>query len=401
MYLCLLLFWLFITLEQPAFQPPDRVAHWKEDLAAFASQFKSKHIKPFAKMPEAEFDRAIQEIEPAKLNDQQIIMKLWQVMSQVGDSHSRVNPPKSIPFTQYPIAFIYLTDGWYVYAVDQAYAHILKGKLVRIGQTPIDEACKKLSTLIASENASQTENQLKRLLQMTEPLHFVGLTEKPEEASFTIQMATGKEETIVLTPISLKPAKWIFAIKPQTWPDHLKDRRPQHGFTWLDKNLYIWYDRCAEFPNYPIKKWTQDILNQINHKKPDRVIIDLRRNGGGSSSLLEPLINSLAKLPINTRDSLFVLIGPATFSSALMNAQQFHTRTQATLAGQPTGGSPNHFGEVKFFTLPHSKCTVQYSTRYFRMTKDNAQTLNPDRWITPTPKGFFEDRDEVLEAVLK
>lgn len=389
---------IFLTFTQ---QPPDRAAHWKEDLATFSSQLKSKHIKPFTKMTEAEFDRAVQDIDPARLTDQQIVMKLWQVMSQIGDSHSRVNPSRKIPFTQYPIAFIYLTDGWYVFAVDQAYTRILQSKLIKIGNTPIEDACSKLSTLIASENPSQTENQLKRLLQMTEPLHFSGLVEKPEAANFTLLTTDNQEETVTLAPITKGPAKWVYAIKPQTWPDHLKERRPQHGFIWLDNNLYIWYDRCAEFPNYPIKKWTQDILTQINEKKPAKVIVDLRRNGGGSSSLLEPLINSLAKLPINTKESLFVLIGPATFSSALMNAYHFHSRTKATLAGQPTGGSPNHFGEVKSFTLPHSQCIVQYSTKYFKMTNNNSHTLNPDRLITPTVKGYFADRDEVLEAVLK
>ncbi|HQR41678.1 MAG TPA: hypothetical protein PLX97_03315, partial [Gemmatales bacterium] len=75
-------------------------------------------------------------------------------------------------------------------------------------------------------------------------------------------------------------------------------------------------------------------------------------------------------------------------------------RFQAELVGQPTGGSPNHFGEVKRFQLPHSKCTVMYSTKKFVMTKDNATTVIPHRIITPTAKGFFADRDEALEAAL-
>ncbi|MFT3878281.1 MAG: hypothetical protein QM703_01315 [Gemmatales bacterium] len=394
---CLLLLSLFVIQQDPA----TRTAHWKEDLAYFADNFKAKHIKPFTKITEADFDQAVKEIDPEKFTDQQIVLKLWQLLARVGDSHSRLGQPRTIPFTQYPIAFIYLTDGWYVFAIDQAQKHALEGKLLKIGSTPVEEVCKKLSSFIASENASQTENQLKRFLQMTEPLHFLGIVDDSQQASFTIQTKEGKETTVTLAPITRGPAQWTFAIKPDTWPDHLKERRPQHGYTWLDDNLYVWYDRCTEFPSYPIKKWTQDILAQIDEKKPGKVIIDLRRNGGGSSILLEPLINSLARKEVNTKEKLYVLIGPATFSSALMNAQHFATRTKATLAGEPTGGSPNHFGEVKTFTLPNSKCVVQYSTKQFKMTNDNATTLVPHLEIKQTSKGFFADKDEVLEAVIK
>lgn len=391
----------FLALIVPQQDQATRTTHWKEDLTFFADNFKSKHVKPFTKITEAEFDQAVKEIEPEKLSDQQIILKLWQLMSRVGDSHSRVNPPGSIRFTQYPIAFMHLTDGWYIFAIDQPHQQVLEGKLLMIGSTPIDEACKKLSTLIASENDSQTQSQLKRLLQLTEPLHFVGVVDDPQKASFTIRTKEGKETVVTLAPITRAPAKWMFGIKPETWPSHLKERRPQHGFTWLDNTLYVWYDRCAEFPQYPIKKWTQDVLNQIDEKKPTKVIVDLRRNGGGNSVLLEPLINSLAKTEANDKEKLFVLIGPATFSSAMMNAQHFKTRTKATLVGEPTGGSPNHFGEVKTFTLPHSKCVVQYSTKKFQMTKDNAQTIEPHLVVKPTPQGFFADKDDVLEAVIK
>ncbi len=395
--MCLVLLCLLLPWQDAS----SRTTHWREDLAFFAENFKSKHIKPFTKLTEAEFDQAIREIHPDKLSDQQIVVKLWQLLARVGDSHSRVNPPRSIPFTQYPIAFIYLTDGWYVWAIDESQQQSLQGKLVKIGTTPVAEVCTRMSTLIASENASQTQMQLRRMLPMVEPLSYLGIVQDGKQCSFTLQNREGKEETITLEPITRSPATWKYAIQKETWPDHLKERRPQHGFTWLENTLYIWYDRCSEFPQYPIRKWTQDILTQIDEKKPGKVIVDLRRNGGGSSSLLEPLINSLAKKDINTKENLFVLIGPATFSSALMNAQHFRSRTKATLMGEPTGGSPNHFGEVRTFTLPHSKCIVQYSTKYFKMTSDDSLTLSPDQLVTPTPMGFFADRDEVLEAVLK
>lgn len=394
---------LSLLLCNPYQDTSSRTADWKEDLACFSQQFKAKHVKPFVHISEAEFDEAIQQIQPEKLTDQEIVLKLWQLLARVGDSHSRVNPSNSIRFTQYPIAVIYLTDGWYLFGVDQTHKAHLQGKLVKIGDTPIEEACKKLNVLIAAENPSQIENQLRLMLVMTEALHYVGLVKKKEQASFTFLDKQSKETTITLAPISSKRAEWALAIKPATWPDHLKQNRPPLGFTWLKENtmLYVWYDRCAEYPKYPIATWTKDVVQQINEKHPSKVIVDLRRNGGGNSVLLQPLINQLAKSEVNSKEKLAVLIGPATFSSAMMNAHHFRLGTKAELVGQPTGGCPNHFGEVKTFTLPHSKCVVQYSTKVFQLTKDNAKTIEPHRLITPTATGFFADRDELLEAVLQ
>lgn len=380
----------------------DRTKQWRDDLATFEKEFSSRHISPFTQLSEADFKADLAVIDPAKLSDQQIVLSLWKVLAKVGDSHSTVMQPNTIRFTQYPLGVQYLTDGWYIFAIVSREQRHLRGKLVQINGVPIDEVCTKLKTLIAAENDSQRDNQLRRLIPMTEALQFSGIVEKPASVPFTLVNSEGKEEVITLSPLSLKQATFAYAIDPKTWPGYLKPERPWYGQVHLEKEnaFYIWYDRCANDPRKSVKDWSAEVVKQLEDKKPAKVIVDLRRNGGGNSALLEPLIRELKERDINTKQRLKVLIGPATFSSAMMNAQQFKTSTQAELIGQPTGGSPNHFGEVKSFQLPHTKCTVYYSTKKFVMTKDNAKTVEPHRLVTPTAKGFLADQDEVLEASL-
>ena len=52
--------------------------------------------------------------------------------------------------------------------------------------------------------------------------------------------------------------------------------------------------------------------------------------------------------------------------------------TNAVFVGEETGGKPNHFGEVKSFQLPSSKLPVSYSTKYFKRTDENMNTITPD-----------------------
>ena len=151
-----------------------------------------------------------------------------------------------------------------------------------------------------------------------------------------------------------------------------------------------------------MKQWCEQVLGEIDQRKPERVVIDLRRNGGGSSPLIKPLIDGLREREdANQKGKLFVLIGRRTFSSAMMNALEFRERTNAVLLGLPTGGSPNHFGEVRSFTLPHSKWQVFYSTKRFQLTDDGATTVKPDMEVDESAADFFAGRDAVLDAAVK
>src|SRR5690606_36730387 len=93
-----------------------------------------------------------------------------------------------------------------------------------------------------------------------------------------------------------------------------------------------------------------DVLGELDRRGPERVIIDLRHNGGGRSALMAPLIDGLRQRAVGRRHGrLFCLIGNRTSSSAALNALQLRRATAAVLVGEPTGQKPNSFGEMRWF----------------------------------------------------
>jgi C-terminal processing protease CtpA/Prc len=167
--------------------------------------------------------------------------------------------------------------------------------------------------------------------------------------------------------------------------------------------MYIWYYACADQKNGPtVGRWATAALETIDLDRPDRVIIDLRQNTGGNSALLDPFINLLAKRRKALPGGVYALIGPRTFSSALLNAEKLKLVAGAVLVGSPTGGSPNHFGEVRHFTLPHSGLKVFYSTKRFGLPPgaDAPDTLQPDVVVATSSTAYFAGQDPVLEAAL-
>jgi len=103
-----------------------------------------------------------------------------------------------------------------------------------------------------------------------------------------------------------------------------------------------------------------------------------------------------------TRGNLFVIIGRGTYSSALQNAITLQKDTSAILIGEPTGGKPNHYGEVRYFKLPNVGLLVQYSTRYWLNYPDSdPATLKPEIPAIPTTYDLLAGRDPALEVILQ
>jgi C-terminal processing protease CtpA/Prc len=79
----------------------------------------------------------------------------------------------------------------------------------------------------------------------------------------------------------------------------------------------------------------------------------------------------------------------------------FKQETDAVLIGEPTGGMPNHFGEVRSFTLPNNKLKVRYSTKYFKKVEEDVSTITPDIEIETFFNDYRSGIDPVWEYIKK
>ena len=97
-----------------------------------------------------------------------------------------------------------------------------------------------------------------------------------------------------------------------------------------------------------------------------------------------------------------MLIGPTTFSAAQNLVNRLERETFAIFSGEPTGGSPRHFGDSKRFEagkldLPAAVSTLPWFDSY---PQDKRSWVMPDMLI---PRNFADWRsgsDPVLDAAL-
>jgi hypothetical protein len=142
------------------------------------------------------------------------------------------------------------------------------------------------------------------------------------------------------------------------------------------------------------------VIETIEGSAPQRIVLDLRGNTGGSSSLLSRLIRYFERRS-DLKGKVYVAINGSTFSSGLINAFQLK-KAGGILIGTPSGSPLNHFGDVRTFVLPNSRLQVSHSTRRFLLDRSYhaGEPLRVDIPLVEKASDWFSGNDPVLERVI-
>ncbi len=387
----------------------DRDALWREDLAVLHRDLPRLHKDAFARLPRSEFDTRAARLDAAvpTLADHQILVGMMQLVAAIGDGHSRIEPSAVLPpLASLPLALYWFTDGLFVTRADVRWADLLGARLVRIGDCPIESAIPEIATVFPYENEASLRKNLPRYALLPDVLHALGLSASRDVASLTFQFADGHFRTVEI------------AVNPPRQPICAVGWRELHGAApplamqragkkyWMSelpaaRLLYVKYNECANDPNDSFGAFADRVLERVDRGDIDRVVVDMRDNGGGNSMVAGPLIRGLRWRPrINQEGHLFVIIGRGTFSSAQLNAHEFRRDTHAILVGEPTGQKPNAYGEVKVMHLPNTDICVTYSTKYFKTEAEDLSSMMPDIYASPSSADYVSGRDPAMEVVL-
>ena len=383
---------------------------WQDDVTALATQLPKLHTNAFFKIKAEDFQQAANKLvdEIPALADAQVALRIAQLVAMIGDSHTQA----FIDFRRWsiqplPIEVLSFSDGLFIIQATPDLRDLLGARITAIGAARIDDAIKKVGTFFAYENESLLKNNLPIWITRAQALRTAELTDNADLVTLAIHDVQGQDRLVQLQPnpagrntlmLSL-PEVTAQTVTPLSW-----QQRAQ--IFWFDfmpdfKTVYCRYDHCADDKNESVAQFADRLLKFIDRNGVQKLIVDLRRNGGGDSGLLRPLINGIkARQAINQKGRLVVLIGRTTFSSAMMNADELRHETNALLYGEPTGGKPNSFGEVKSFNLPNSGIKIQYSTKYWRMEEADPPSLMPDVKIEMASTDYFAIKDPVLDAAL-
>jgi hypothetical protein len=385
---------------------------WAGDIDALLRARDEVHPDGWHGMPRAEWVAAADAVRARLpgLTDDQALVEMVRLAAMPGwagrDGHTGIFP--FIPGTgthEFPVRWWRFPDGLRVTAVAPGVDRALVGaRVTAIGGRPIDEVQALVDPLAPRDNPSTLLAYGPLYLRCAELLVGLGVIDAVGPTTFSVVDVDGTARDVVLDPITPEA--------DLAWNSGLPHRLPATDAPWLARqSTPLWWeelptDHALVIQQNEVSGGIGDAITAIRERLDrggiDRVILDLRHNGGGDNRTLRPFENLLEEPSVDRPGHLYVLIGRITFSAAANFATDLERETSAIFAGEAMGGSPNLYGDAREIPLPDGRFAVYMATTYWeRSTPDDARiTIEPDLAVDLTWADYAADRDPVLHAVL-
>jgi len=309
---------------------------------------------------------------------------------------------------QYPLRAYFFDGEVYVTRTSEDAAQIVGGRIIQVGDVPAQDAFARLMTVISAGSPMWKVNWSPIYLRQPGIVEGLGLANS--DGSMTLMVETPHGETVSATinpaPTNPEPSLTTLfdAYNPQAdYPRWMTEEAP-YIFEYLENEnaVYLIYGAVESLEDDPIDQFAERLFQFIEENDIERLIIDVRNNGGGDNTLNAPFVHGVIASKLNRPGGIYVLVGRQTFSAAQNFANWMERHTQALFVGEPTGGRPNHFGDAEFFVLPETHLGAIISTLRWQDSFDS----DPRLWIRPdlpadlTFDDFLAGRDPALEAAL-
>ena len=408
---------------------PERlsVTEWRADLDTLAALLQRR--LPYAEDalgPDHLTRRldALKEAVPQQTRDQRIL-SVFRLMNlpAAGTGHTRIFASqrvlgwRAVPFKVYRF-----DDGVFIMAA--ADTTLIGREVLTIDGTPIAEVYARLSPYVSADNRWSRETHVhEHLLAWANPLHALGLTEQVDQLTLRLRAEGSRTESMTIETLRPNtPAFVRYLTSSSSIPDTPPERQWSPASVQEDNNepfyrttydaatgeLYLQFNtvvnetRVDRFSDRSIAELADSLRTLIEDRPLERFIVDLRTNLGGITADGDPLVELLSSHPkINRRGVLYTLISPYTHSAAGLFAMKLEQRTKTLFAGQPSGFSPNIWGEIAPVLLPNSKIAVYTSYAYYQGgLPDTPRTyIEPDLRVPFTSRQHFENVDSTRLAV--
>ena len=326
------------------------------------------------------------------------------------------------------LPLVWLQDGLYIAKNTDI---LRQGDWIQtIGGQQVPQLRDKLNQILWTENDHLVRLEGPWMLSARPYLEHLGLIEN-DGVAVTFQRA-GKNHTIRIPIIRLQ--------RPQNedLPFFQYAIDQDHDLAVLTLNS------CQYHSEY--RKKLQQFFNEIHTHKIKNIVLDLRRNSGGDSRVIDKFLPYLNVDRIKTYGSrvrysqearektrvfkvgletfpraerrnekinqenllfsgrLFVLTSPKTFSSGNMFAATIQDNRIGTIVGEPTGNKPSCYGHPLPFQMPRTAISFKISHKqFFRpdSTRDLEDAVYPDVEVYRKIDDIIHHRDAQMENILK
>jgi hypothetical protein len=387
---------------------------WREDIDVLHTVLANRHRNPYYFTSSEALRRGCAHLR-VRLPDLTLTQRLaglLQIPALLGDGHTRFRLIDNVddalsPLARLPVSLHWYSDGLHVRRAHPDWANLNGARLVGVEQIAATELFERLLPLVSRENMWRAFNVAPRLMTRPALLAGVGVGQDTATVACQFQTSGGSHEVIL-------PALPSQTCECDTWSYATANGEPNTvdgtpiNLSWsaapdCPSLLYLKFDSVSDDANGTLADRFEAAFRRLDADEMTGLVIDLRNNGGGDNRLNWPLIEGIKARPsINQPERLFALTGRGTFSAALHCALWLQRHTQCRLVGEPTGNSPNHFGDAIDHELPNTGLTVAVSSLWWQESDpyDDRPAVTPDLRVEYTAADYARGHDAALTLVI-
>jgi tetratricopeptide (TPR) repeat protein len=400
------------------------VEQWRADLRLLAEEMPKRHRNLFHAMTREQFEEALKKLDERlpTLSRDEFVIEIARIVAMTEDGHTNLADfayaPARLGFHSYPLTLYFYKDGLFVQSADREYANVVGARLLRIGNMSVEQALAAVRPLIFHDQHNEMGIKYFAPIMLVTPeiLRATGVIGKTEDARFLFERG-GQQTT--LTPKQMMRPNWegngsnFFKLPgwvdardaaTQPVPLWLKDVENLYWFEYLEdsRTVYVQYNGVANKDNgESIADFAKRLFAFVESHPVDRLVLDLRNNGGGNNFLNKPLLLGLIKSKVDERGKFFTIIGRRTFSAAQNFVNELEKYTNTIFVGEPTAENVNFYGDQARIPLPNSKLVVRTSTLWWQNMdpRDKRQWTGPQLAAELTSEDYRTNNDPAMKAI--
>jgi hypothetical protein len=332
------------------------------------------------------------------------MVEIARLLARVGDGHTGYFIPwdRANGFRHYPLELWMGKDGPIVIAAPPEHSALVGARLARIGSRMVVDVVETIRPLLPLDSPFGANGLLPSYIVVPELLHALGLVSDMERLGVEGEIPGSGVVRATLKPVpSSDDRKLVGSKSPPPWVARRED--PYWFELSPDGTLFVQYnDASVDKKDESFAAFSSRLERFARERPAQRLVLDLRWNDGGSIARARPILDALIRLADKFPEGkLFVATSPRTFSAPVLLAVEIERHTPALFVGEPTGGRPNSYGEVRRFRLPKSGIEIRYSAWYYQHSSpdDRRPAIFPDLVAEATAEILARGEDPALRAI--
>ena len=313
----------------------------------------------------------VESVEWDSLNEIEFNANVMKLFAIFKDAHtSYIN---NIPDENAGVDLYYINGEIYMRTAEDML------KVNKINGVSSEEVVEKISQLLNYETLSRRNYMVSNNLNNGYFYKMIGIAQNT--LVFEVENANGEnfviEKEIRVVQRQLEQTK--------TQKQQKRPTTPKYDYVVVDGNiLRLNYRSCQNMEGYPFIQFLEDMKKDIQDKNIEGIVVDLRGNGGGRSSIIVPFVEYVKE----NNWPCVVLMDNGTFSSGVIAVRDFKKHCDAVLIGEYAGQGTEHYGDCPPFELDGKK--ISCCTKHFDFSDvfGYKGPIKPDIYVQRTVEEF-------------